>query len=162
MLWTVVMEKTFESPLDCKEIQPVNAKGQQSWIFIVGTDVEAEAPRLWPPDAKSQLTGKNPDAGKDWREEEKGTKENEMVGWHHWTRVLANSRRMWRTGKPGVLQSMGSQRVGHDLPTEQQQLYLPTPLECDFPDCKTQVCYIEHCTLRLACCLENKRCSHIW
>ena len=111
---------------------------------------------------EDQLIGKNPDAGKDWREEEKGTKENERVGWHHWTRVLANSRRMWRTGKPDVLQSMGSQRVGHDLPTEQQQLYLPTPLECDFPDCKTHVCYIEHCTLRLECCLENKRCSHIW
>ena len=83
-VWTVVLEKTLESPLDCKEIQPVNLKGSQPWIFIGGTDVEAEAPILWPPDAKSQLIGKDPDAGKDWRQEEKGTTEDELVGWHHW------------------------------------------------------------------------------
>ena len=81
--WTVVLEKTFESPLDCKEIQPVHPKGNQSWIFIWRTDDEAETPILWPPDVKNWLTGKVPDAGKDWRWEEKGTTEDEMVGWHH-------------------------------------------------------------------------------
>ena len=82
--WTVVLEKTVESPLDCKEIQPVNSKGNQSWIFIGRTEAEAEAPILWPPDMKDWLIGKAPDAGKDWRQEEKGTTEDEMVGWHHW------------------------------------------------------------------------------
>ena len=82
--WTVVLEKTLESPLDCKEIQSVNPKGNQSWIFIVKTDTEAETPILWPPDAKNWLNGKGPDAGKDWRQEEKGTTEDEVVGWHHW------------------------------------------------------------------------------
>ena len=81
--WTVVLEKTLENPLDCKEIQPVNPKGNQSWIFIGRTDVGAEAPVLWPPDVKNWLLGKDPDAGKDWRQEEKGTTEDEMVGWHH-------------------------------------------------------------------------------
>ena len=76
--------KTLESPLDCKEIQPVHRKGDQSWVFIGRTDVEAETPIFWPTDAKSWLTGKDPDAGKDWRREEKGTTEDEMVGWHHW------------------------------------------------------------------------------
>ena len=82
--WTVVLEKTLESPLDCKEIKPVNLKGNQSWIFIGRTDAKAEAPILWPPDMKNWLTGKDPDAGKDWRQEEKGMTEDEMVGWHHW------------------------------------------------------------------------------
>ena len=82
--WTMVLEKTLDSPLDCKEIQPVHPKGNQSWIFIGRTDVEAETQILWPPDAKSWLIWKNPDAGKDWRQEEKGTTEDEMVGWHHW------------------------------------------------------------------------------
>ena len=82
--WTVVLEKTLESPLDCKEIQPVHPKGNQSWIFIERTDAEAGTPILWPPDAKRWLTGKDPDAGKDWRQEEKGITEDEMVGWHHW------------------------------------------------------------------------------
>ena len=81
--WTVVLEKTLESPLDSKEIQPVHPKGNQSWIFIGRTDVEAEAPVLWLPDAKNWLIGKDPDAGKDWRQEEKGMTEDEMVGWHH-------------------------------------------------------------------------------
>ena len=81
--WTVVLEKTLESPLDCKEIQPVHPKGNHSWIFIERTDVEAETPILWPPDANSQLIGKDPDAGKDWGQEEKGATEDEMVGWHH-------------------------------------------------------------------------------
>ena len=82
--WTVVLEKTLDSPLDCKEIQPVHTKGNQSWVFIGRTDVEAETPILWPPDVKNWLIGKDPDAGKDWKWEEKGTTEDEMVGWHHW------------------------------------------------------------------------------
>jgi len=82
--WTVVLEKTPESPSDCKEIQPVHPKGNQSWIFTGRTDAEAKALILWPPDAKSWLIGKDPDAGKDWGWEEKGTTEDEMVGWHHW------------------------------------------------------------------------------
>ena len=82
--WTVVLEKTLESPMDCKEIQSVNPKGNQSWIFIGRTDTEVEASILWAPDAKNWLIGKDPDAGKDWRQEEKGMTEDEMVGWHHW------------------------------------------------------------------------------
>ena len=78
-----MLEKTLESLLDCKEIKPVNPKGNQPWIFIGRTDAEAETPILWLPDAKNQLIGKDPDAGKDWRQEEKGTTEDEMVGWHH-------------------------------------------------------------------------------
>ena len=80
--WTVVLEKAFASPLDCKEIKPVHPKGNQSWIFIGRTDAEAGAPILWPPDEKTWLIWKDPDAGKDWRREEKGT-EDEIVGWHH-------------------------------------------------------------------------------
>ena len=82
--WTVVLEKTLESPLDCKEIQPVHPKGNQSWIFIGRTDAEAETPIFWPPDVKNWLNGKDPDAGRDWRQEEKGITEDEMVGWYHW------------------------------------------------------------------------------
>ena len=81
--WTVVLEKNLESPLDCKESKPVNTKGNQPWTFTGRTDAEAEAPILRSPDVKSQLIGKDPDAGKDWRQEEKGTIEDEMVGWHH-------------------------------------------------------------------------------
>ena len=81
--WTVVLEKTLESPLGCKEIQPVHPKGNQSWVYVGRTDVEAEAPVLWPLDAKSWLIGKDLDPGKDWGQEEKGTTEDEMVGWHH-------------------------------------------------------------------------------
>ena len=81
--WAVVLENSLESPLDCKEIQQVHPKGDQSWVFIGRTDVEAETPILWPPDAKSWLIWKDPGAGKDWRWEEKGMTEDEMVGWHH-------------------------------------------------------------------------------
>ena len=93
--WTVVLEKTLESPLDCKEMKPVNPKGNQSWIFIGRT--EAEAPILWPRDAKSQLIGKDPDPGKDWRQKEKRMTEDEMGGWHHWLdeRVWASSGSWW-------------------------------------------------------------------
>ena len=81
--WTVVLEKTLESPLDCREIQAVRPKENQSWIFIGRTDAEAETPILWPVNANNRLTGKDPDAGKDWRWE-KGMTEGELVGWHHW------------------------------------------------------------------------------
>ena len=110
------------SPLDCKEIKLANPKGNQPWILIGRTG--AEAPILWPPDAKSQLTKKDPDAGKDWRQEEKGTKEDEMVGRHNWLNGHEFEQTpgdKWRTGKSGVLQSMWSKIVGHDLVTEQQQ-----------------------------------------
>ena len=83
----MVLEKTLESPLDCKEIQPVHPKGDQSLIFIERTDAEAETPKLWPPNVKSWLIGKDSDAGKDWRQEEKGMTEDEMVGWHKWLNV---------------------------------------------------------------------------
>ena len=81
--WTAVLEKTLESPLDCKEIQPVHPRGDQAWVFIGRTDVEAETSIVSPPDAKNWLTGKDPDAEKDWRQEEKGMTEEEIVGWHH-------------------------------------------------------------------------------
>ena len=80
----MVLEKSFEGPLDSKEIKPVNPKGNQSWMFIGRTDAEAEAPILWPPDVKNQLIGKEADAWKDWGQEKKGETEDEMVGWHHW------------------------------------------------------------------------------
>ena len=81
--WAVVLEKTLESPLNCKEIQPVHPKRNQSWIFIVRIDAEAETPILWPPDVKNWFIWKDPDAGKNWRQDEKGTAEDQMVGWHH-------------------------------------------------------------------------------
>ena len=83
-LFPTVLEKTLENPLDCKEIQPVHPKGDQSWVFTGKTDAEAKTPILWPPDAKSWLIWKDPDTGKDWVQEEKGITEDEMVGWHHW------------------------------------------------------------------------------
>ena len=118
--WTVVLEKTHECPLDSKEIKPVNLKGNQPWVFTGRTDAEAEAPILWPPHEKSQLIGKDLDAGKDWRQ-----KGQQRMRWldsirTQWTWAWANSRRQWRTREPGVLQSVRSQRVRHDLATEQQ------------------------------------------
>ena len=107
-----VLEKTLESPLDCKEIQSVNPKRNQSWIFIGRTDDEVETPVLWPPDAKNRLIGKDPDAGKHWRQEEKGMTEDEMIEWHHWHDgwVWVGSESWWWTEKPGVLQSKGVAR----------------------------------------------------
>ena len=118
--WTVVLGKTPESPLDCKEIKPVNPKGNQSWIFIGRTDTEAETPTLWPPDVKNWLFGKDPDVEKDWRQEEKGVTVDEMVGWYRWLNGhdWASSGRWWGRGKPGVLQSMGSQIVRHEWVTK--------------------------------------------
>ena len=118
--WTVVLEKNLESPLDCKEIQPVHPKGDQSWVFTEKTDVESETPILWPPHAKNWLTGKDPDAGKDRRREEKGTTEDEMVGWHH---RLDGHEFRWI---PGVGDGQGGlsccdswgRRVRHDRATE--------------------------------------------
>ena len=114
--WTVVLEKTHESPLDCMEIKPVHPKGDQSWVFIGRTDAVAETAILWPPAAKSWLVGKDPDAGKDWGPEEKGVTEDEMVRWHHWLnrhefeQSLGDSEGQ---GKPGVLLFMGSHRLRH-------------------------------------------------
>ena len=93
--WTVVLEKTLEGPLDCKEFQPVHPKGDQSWVFVERTDAEAETPILWPPYAKSWLTRKDFDAGRDWGQEEKGTTEDEMAGWHHWLDVCESE---WTPG----------------------------------------------------------------
>ena len=121
--WNVVLGKTLESPLDCKEIKPVNPKGNQSWTFIGRTDAEAEGPVLWLPDVKSQLIRKDPDAGKDWRKEEKGTTDGEMVAWHHQLNGHEFEQAL------GVGEGQGSlvccspwgRRVGYDWATEQQQ-----------------------------------------
>ena len=118
--WTVVLEKTFESLLDCNEIKPVYPKGKQSWIFIRRTDAEAEALILWPHDAKNWLIGKDPDAGKDWGLEEKGTRDDEMVGWHHqlnghefgWTPGVGNGQGGLKCCCPWV------HNVGHNWATE--------------------------------------------
>ena len=114
-------------PWTARRSNHVHPKRDQSWVFTGRTDIEADTPILWPPDAKSWLTGKDPDAGKDWRLEEKGTTEG-WDGWMasptQWTWVWVNSGSWWRTGKPGVLQSMGLQRVGHDWVTELNWLIL--------------------------------------
>ena len=118
--WAVVLEKTPESPLDCKEIQPVHPKGDQSWVFIGRTDAEAETPILWPSDVKNWQTGKEPDPGKHWRQEEKGTTEDEVVGWHHQldAHEFEQAPGVGDAQESDVLQSMGSQRVRHDWSTE--------------------------------------------
>ena len=121
--WTVVLEKTLESPLDCKEIKPANPKGTQTWIFIGRTDAETLSLATWCTD---WLIGKDPEAWKDWRQE-KGVIEDEMSAWphqlngHEWT----NSMRWARTGKPGMLHSMGSQRFSHDRMSQQHETYRP-------------------------------------
>ena len=112
--WTVVLEKTLESPLDFKEIQPVHPKGNQSWVLIGMTDFEGETSILWSPDVKSWLIWKDPEAGKEWGLEEKGTAEDEIVGWPQWTWVWMDSGSWLWTGRHGVLQFMESQRVGHN------------------------------------------------
>ena len=114
----IVLEKSLESPLDCKDIKPVDPKGNQPWVFIGRTDAEGEGPIVWPPDMKSQLTGKDPDAGKYWGQEEKGVTEDEMLASKtQWTWIWAKLRRQWRTKEPGVLQSMGSERIELALET---------------------------------------------
>ena len=118
--WTVVLKKTLESPLDCKEIQPVHSEGDQPWVFIGRTGVKAETPILWPPDAKSWFIWKDPDAGKDWEQEEKDDRgwDGWMASPTQWTWVWVNSGSWWWTGRPGMLRSMGLQRVGHNWVTE--------------------------------------------
>ena len=128
--WTVVLEKTLESPLDCKEIQPVHAKGDQSWIFTVSSDTEAKTPIIWPPDAKKthlkrpwcweRLKVGGEVANRGW--------DGWMTSPTRWTWVWANSRSWWWTGKPGVLQSMGSQTVRHDWVSELNWIKLMDPL----------------------------------
>ena len=105
-IWTVVLDKSLESPLDCKEIQPVHSKGDQSWVFFGRNDAKAETPVLWPSDAKSWLIGKDADAGRDWGQEEKGTTEDKMAWWRHrldgrkfeWTLGVVMDREAWRAG----------------------------------------------------------------
>ena len=119
--WTVVLEKTLESPLDCKEIKPVNPKGNQFRVFFWRIDVEAEAPILWPLDAKNWVIGQVPYAGQDWRQEEKGMTEDETVWWHHRLNgheVWASPGSWWWRRKPGLLLSMASQVIEHNWVTE--------------------------------------------
>ena len=122
---TVMQEKTLESPLDSKEIKSVNPKGNQPWILIGRTDTEAEAPILWPPDVKSWFIGKDPNAGKDWEQEEKGMTEDEMVGWHYqldgheFEQILGDKEGQ---GSLACCSSWGSQRVRRNWATEQQLL----------------------------------------
>ena len=120
--WTVVLEKTLESPLDCKELKQVNSKGKQSWIFTGSSDAEAEVPIFWPHYMKSWLFRKDPDAGKGWRQEEKGTTQDRMIGWHHWLnghefeQALGNGE-----GQENLTCcSPWGRRVGHDCVTEHQ------------------------------------------
>ena len=140
--WTVVLEKTLESPLDCEEIQPVHPKRGQSWVFIGRTDVEAETPILWPPDVKSWLIWKDPDTGERLKVGEKGD-DRGWDGWMasptQWTWVWVNSGSWWWTGRPGVLWFMGSQRVGHDWVTELNWTELNIPL----PRCMTACPFTE-------------------
>ena len=108
-----MLQKTLESPLDCKEIQPVHSKGDQPWVFFGRNDAKAETPVLWPPHAKSWLIGKDSDAGRDWGQEEKGTTEDEMAGWHHqlngrefeWTPGVGDGQEAWRGVIHGVAES---------------------------------------------------------
>ena len=133
-IWTVMLEKTLESPLDCKEIQPVHSKGGQSWLFIRRTDAEDETPVIWPPNAKNWLTRKDPDVEKDWRWEEKGTTEDEMVGWL--TNVvdmslsklqeLVMDREAWHAAVHGVTKSMTEQVNWNDMSIP-SSLTIPSP-----------------------------------
>ena len=118
--WTVVLEKTLESSLDCKEIKLVNPNGNQSWKFFGRTEAKAETPILWPHDMNNWLIEKDPDAGKDWRQWKKGMTEDEMVGWSptQWTWAWVSFRSWWWTGKIGMLLSMVLQRIGHGWATE--------------------------------------------
>ena len=147
--WTVVLEKTLESLLDSKETKSVNPKGNQPWTFIGRTDAEAEAPTLWPADAKHQLIGKDPDPGKDWGQEEKRATEDEMVRWYHWL----NGHEFEQTlgdnegQKLGVLQFMGLQRIGHALVSEQQHCILNQ--KSYFATAKIIVCFFSFNVVKL-------------
>ena len=139
--WTVVLEKTLEHPLECKEIQPVHPKGSQSWVFFGRNDAKAETPILWPPHAKSWLIGKDSDAGRDWGQGEKGTTEDEMAEWMasptQWTWVWVDSGSWWWIGWPGVLRFMGSQRIKHNWATELKWTSILSPL----PPYSTLLCH---------------------
>ena len=140
--WMVALEKTLESPLDCKEIQPVHPKGDQFWVFTGRTDVEAETPIFWPPDVKSWLIWKDPDAGKDWAEGEGDNRgwDDWMASLTRWTWVWVDSRSWWWTGRPGVLQFMGSQRVGHNWVTELNWTEVTYRLYYDSRKSKISIC----------------------
>ena len=132
--WLVVLKKTLDSPLDSQEIQPVHPKGNQSWLFIGSIDAEAETPIFWSldelnwTDAKNRLIGKDPDAGKDWKQEEKGTAEDGRTAWlTRWTWVWTSSGSWWWTGKPGMLHPMGLHRVGHDWASDLRWSHQETP-----------------------------------
>ena len=118
--WTAVLEKTLESPLDCKEIQPVHPKGNKSWIFIGKTNTEAETPILWPPDVKNWLIGRDSDAGRDWGQEEKGMTEDEMVRWHHQLNGHEFEQAPWVSDGQGSLVccSLWGHRIRHDWATQ--------------------------------------------
>ena len=128
--WTVELEKTLESPLDCKDIKQVNPKGHQSWIFIVRSNAEAKSPILWPPDVKNWLIGKDLN---DWKQEEKGKTEDKMVGWHLWLNGHEFKRTLWVGDEQGSLTccSPWGSRVGHNVATEQQQ-YLICDLDARY------------------------------
>ena len=147
--WTVLLKKTLESPLDYKEIKTVNPKGNQSWIFIGRTDAEAEAPILWLPDVKSQLVGKDPDAGKDWRWEEKGMTEDEMVGWHHWLNGHEFEQALGVGDGQGGLACCSP--WGHKKSDTTEQLNW-TP-SSDLPCC--MVLFLAFCVLGCLCILKN-------
>ena len=140
--WTVVLEKSLESPLDCTEIEPVNPKGNQSWIFIGRTDAEAEIPILWPPDAKNGLLGKDPDAGQDWRQ--KGTTWDEMVGWRHWLNAHEFEQAVGVGDGQGNLAccSAWGHKVEHDWVTELTvEVVIPVGLLV-FPEVSTYLFYV--------------------
>ena len=146
----MALEKTLKSPLGYKEIKPVNPKGNQLWVFIRKIDAETEASILWPPDAKSRLIGKDPDAGKDWRQEEKGMTEVEMVGWHHWLNGHEFEQTPGHSEGQGRLacyiQSMGLRRIRHSNWTKTTHNH---PMLCSSPS--TFFKSINHTVLCLAC-----------
>ena len=142
--WTVVLEKILESPLDCKENQPVHPKGDQSWAFIGRTDVERETPILWPPGAKNCLIWKDPDSGNDWKKEEKGMAEDELDGiTNSMDMSFSKSESWWWTGKPGAA-SMVLQTVRHDWATFTDRLLIPLHLTSDYlyPKSRPSVLFI--------------------
>ena len=144
--WTVALEKTLESPLDCKEIQPVHPKGDQSWVFIGGTDVEAETPILWPPDVESWLIWKDPDAGKIEGRRRRGQQRMRWLDGITDTMDMGLGRlRELVIGRPGVLQFMGSQRVGHDWATELNWTWPLRSLSYEEKWCMYFVCYSLSC-----------------
>ena len=157
-IWTVVLEKTLESPLDCKEIQPVHSEGDQPWDFFGRTDAEAETPVVWPPHAKSWLIGKDSDAGRDWGQEEKGTTEDEMAGWPHW---LDGRESEWT---PGVGDAQGGlvccDSWGHkESDTTERLNWTEFALFMDLTfQVPMQYCSLQHRTLLLSPVTSTTRC----